>query len=376
MTRMILAGAGYAHLFVLEAAARGAFSGTEIVVVGVEEPLGYMGMLPGVVAGRLPASEATIDLGRVIERARARIVRGRLRRVDPGRSEVIMESGEKLGYDLLSLSLDGTPAGLNLPGVADQALTARTLSAAVALGEALDRAAAQDATEPLRVVVVGGGPVGVELALAARARLDQRGAALAAVSIIEAGHTVLPVATSRAQAETRITLRAADITLRPTTSVAAAGAGHLKLVGDGVLPVDLLIWTTGSAAPALFRDSGLPTESHGFLLVDETLRVLGQPKILASGEGAVLEAWQNAPKSAVSAGRQGRVLAANLAMLAADPDGKPRLARFRPRGRTPALFGANAGQAILSYDALVVRGAWVLKLKDALDRRFVQRFVG
>ncbi|MEO8030637.1 MAG: FAD-dependent oxidoreductase [Gemmatimonadota bacterium] len=374
MIRLMLAGAGYAHLFVLEAAARGAFPGTEIVVVGVEEPLGYIGMLPGVVAGRLPVNAATIDLGRLVERARGRIVRGRLRRVDPAQSEVILESGEKLGYDLLSLSLDGTPAGFNLPGVADQALTARTLSAAVALGEALDRAAVQDATEPLRVVVVGGGPVGVELALAARARLDQRGAALAAVSIIEAGHTVLPVATSRAQAETRIMLRAADITLRPTTSVAAAGAGHLTLVGDGVLPVDLLIWATGSAAPALFRESGLPTESHGFLLVDETLRVPGQPKILASGEGAVLEAWQNAPKSAVSAVRQGRVLTANLAMLAADPDGKPRLARFRPRGRTPALFGANAGQAILSYDALVVRGAWVLKLKDALDRRFVQRF--
>jgi len=374
MSRLILAGAGYTHLFVLEAAARGAVPGTDLVLVSSEESLGYTGMLPGVVAGRLAPEAATIDLRRLVERARGRFVHGSIKRIDPAHREVLLESGEKLGYDLLSLSLTGAPSGMELPGVEQYALSARTLDGAVALGRALDRAAKQEGPEPLRVVVVGGGAAGVELALAARARLDQQGAALAAVTLLEPGHTVLPEGSPRAQAEARLALRAADITLRPTTAVAGAGVDHLKLVGDGVLPVDLLIWATASAPPTLFRESELSTESHGYLLVDEMLRVRGRPGILASGEGVVPEAWQNAPRRTFSVLRQGGVLAANLAILAADPDTTRGFRRFKPRWKAPALMAATGGQAILSYDALVFKGEWVLRLKDLLDRRFVQRF--
>lgn len=374
MTRLVLAGGGYTHLFVLEAVARGAFPATELVVVSAEEPLGYSGMLPGVVAGRLPPEAATIDIRRLVERARGQFVHGRVNRVDAATRELTLESGEKLSYDLLSLAIGADLAGRELPGVAEHALLIRPLSGAVAIGTALDRVAAQPGPEPIRVVVVGGGPAGVELALAARARLDRKGAALAAVTILEAGHTVMPEAPPRAQAETRRILRDADITLRPATAVAEAGPGHLKLVGNGVMPVDVLIWATGPAAPGLFRASGLPTESHGYLLVDETLRVIGEHRILASGDGAVLDAWRHAPRSGVSAVRQGPVLAANLARLAADPDAIRGLRRYRPRRRALALLATNDGRAILSYDPLIIRGAWVLGLKDRIDRRFVERF--
>jgi selenide,water dikinase len=376
MIRLILAGDGYTHLYVLEAAARGAFPSTEILVVSSEEPLGYSSMLSGVVAGRLAPESATIDIRRLVEQVRGRFIHGRPARVEAPAQALTLESGEKLSYDLLSLAIGADLAGRELPGVREYALVSRPLTGAIAIGAALDRAAAQAGPESIQVVVVGGGPLGVELALAARARLDRRGEVQAAVTILEAGHTVLPGASLRAQGETRRILRQADITLRTATSVAEAGPSHLKLVGNGVLPVDVLIWATGTAAPPLFQASGLPTESHGFLLVDETLRVIGEPRILASGDGAVLDAWRHAPRSGASAVRQGPVLAANLATLAANPDATRGLQRYRPRRRTLALMATNDGRGILSYDPLVVRGAWVLGLKDRIDRRFVARFAG
>jgi NADH dehydrogenase FAD-containing subunit len=376
MTRLILAGDGYTHLYVLEAAVQGAFPGVEILVVSPEEPLGYSSMLSGVVAGRLPPEAATIDVRRIVDRTHGQFIHGRPARVEASTRTLTLESGERLSYDLLSLAVGADLAGRDLPGVHEYALLSRPLSGAIAIGNALDRTAAQAGPESIQVVVVGGGPPGVELALAARARLDRRGAAQAAVTILEAGHTVLPGSSLRAQGETRRILRQADITLRTATAVAEAGPGHLKLVGDGVLPVDVLIWATGMAAPALYHGSGLPTESHGFLLVDETLRVIGEPRILASGDGAVLDAWRHAPRSGVSAARQGPVLAANLAMLAANPDTSRGLRRYRPRRRNLALMATNDGGGILSYEPLVVRGAWVLGLKDRIDRRFVARFAG
>lgn len=374
MTRLVLAGGGYSHLFVLEAAARGAFPGAEIVVVSPEEPLSYSEMLPGVVAGRLSPESATIDIRRLVERIRGRFIHDRVARVDAAGRVLALETGERLSYDLLSLAIGADLAGRELPGVAEHAMFVRPLTGALALGAALDRAAAQAGPEPLRVVVVGAGPSGVEIALAARARLDRQGMVQAAVTILEAGHTVLPVASTQAQTEARRTLWRADITLRPATAVAEVGPRHLKLAGDGVLPVDVLIWATGTVAPPLFRASGLPTESHGYLLIDETLRVLDDPRILATGDGAVLDAWRHAPRSGAAAVRQGPVLAANLAVLAGNPDTTRGLRRFRPRRRALNLLATGDGRAMLSYDPVVVRGAWVLGLKDRMDRRFVARF--
>ncbi|HKV76200.1 MAG TPA: FAD-dependent oxidoreductase [Gemmatimonadales bacterium] len=374
MTRVVLAGGGYAHLFVLESALRGALAGCELVVVSPEEPLSCTEMLPGVVAGRISAESAVIDIRRLTDRVRGRFVHDRVARVDAAGRVLTLESGERLGYDLLSLSVTADLAGHDLPGVAEHAMPARPLSGALAISAALDRAMTQPGPEPFRVVVVGAGPSGVELALAARARLDRQGNVAAAVTILEAGHTVLPIAPPQAQSEARRTLKRADVTLRAATAVAEVGPGHLKLVGDGVLPADLLIWATGTVAPPLFRASGLPTESHGFLLIDESLRVIGHPRILGSGDGVVLDAWRHAPRSGAAAVRQGPVLAANLALLAADPDAARGFRHFRPRRRALNLMATGDGRAILSYDPVVMRGAWVLGLKDRMDRRFVARF--
>ena len=81
--------------------------------------------------------------------------------IDPGSSEVLFGRGERLGYDRLLLATGASPRKLEVPG-ADLAgvFYLRTVSDSDAIREALSR--------PGRVVVIGAGWVGCEVAASAR----------------------------------------------------------------------------------------------------------------------------------------------------------------------------------------------------------------
>ncbi|WLP89029.1 FAD-dependent oxidoreductase [Gordonia sp. NB41Y] len=77
--------------------------------------------------------------------------------IAPERREVITESGERIGYGSLVIATGSRPRALPLPGAdADGALTLRTLDDARALQAAVERGG--------RLVIIGGGYIGLEVA--------------------------------------------------------------------------------------------------------------------------------------------------------------------------------------------------------------------
>jgi NADH dehydrogenase FAD-containing subunit len=164
-----------------------------------------------------------------------------------------------------------------------------------------------------------------------------------------------------------------------TKGIAFIGASEVTRVdADGVtlgdgrrLPADLVVWAVGAAGPTLLAESGLPTDARGFLCVRDDLRCAAQPEILAAGDCATLASYPNLPKAGVYAVRQGPVLAANLRLLAR---GAGRLQVYVPQSRFLSLMNTGDGAAILSYGPVAVRGRWVWRWKDRIDRAFVSRY--
>jgi NADH dehydrogenase FAD-containing subunit len=147
------------------------------------------------------------------------------------------------------------------------------------------------------------------------------------------------------------------------------------------VPADLVVWTAGTRAPDLFRDSGLPTDPHGFLLVEETLQASGVPEVFAAGDAASLVTAPQTPKAGVYAVRQAPVLVHNLsAALGRVARGRPaggagnELRAYHPQSRFLALLNTGDGRAIFSYGDLALAGRWAMHLKDWIDRGFMRRF--
>jgi NADH dehydrogenase FAD-containing subunit len=168
--------------------------------------------------------------------------------------------------------------------------------------------------------------------------------------------------------------RGVGLEVRGETSVHAVGADHVLVTGpDGSqrLASDLTIWATGAAAPDWFVGSGLPTDSRGFLRVDEHLTSPGDRGVFAAGDAAAVDWAPEVRKAGVYAVRMGPSLVQQLRYAIG---GGRAPAPFRPQRRFLALLNTGDGRAIASWGPIALHGAWAMALKDRIDLAFMARF--
>ncbi|WP_086616895.1 FAD-dependent oxidoreductase [Erythrobacter tepidarius] len=356
---LLLVGGGHAHVAVLaDWIRRGAPPRARTVLLTPEPCLRYSGMVPGWLAGQHAQGEGLVDLAALAQRAGVEWVPGRCVALDPVARNVTTDSGRIIRFDFASLDTGGQGRGRALLGEDPRLIEVRPIAAFV------ERIAALPA--PARVVVVGGGAGGVELAFGLRnlAGTGQR----PAVRLVTGAAGLLPGFAACARA------RALRALARQGIAVVAANArferGALMAGQASLEPADLVIAATGSAAPAWVRASGVATDADGFLSIDARHSSLSHPHILAAGDIAA-RADRTLAHAGVHAVRAGPVLAANLRALLG---GKAPQATYRPRRQSLCLINAGDGSAILSYGPLCAEGRWVLALKHAIDKAWVAQY--
>jgi selenide,water dikinase len=102
---------------------------------------------------------------------------------------------------------------------------------------------------------------------------------------------------------------------------------------------DYTFWVTQASAPSWIQESGLKTDSKGFVLVSDTLQSLSHPHIFAAGDIATMVNHPR-PKAGVFAVRQGKPLFENLRRVLLE---KP-LQAYKPQKRYLGLIGTGNGE--------------------------------
>ena len=365
---LVLVGGGHTHIQVLRAWAMDPAPGVRVTVV-VDRPVAvYSGMVPGFVAGQYRQDELEIDVRPLCMRAGARFIVAAAAGLDPSQRRVVLEGRPPLAYDTISFDVGSTIAGLDRPGVAEHAIPTRPIGGFVRSADAIiERARGRPG---FRLVVVGAGAGGVELAFAFRARFEREGIGGASVALLEAGPTVLPGYPAAAMRGIERNARARGIEIRCGVLVARASADHVELESGEVIPADALVWVTGAASLPIFDGAGLERDPAGFVRVRPTLQAVGHDEIFAVGDCASLLTDPHLPKAGVYAVRQGPTLIANL--RARVMGGSMR--RYRPQRDFLSLLNLGDGRALASKWGIALEGQWAFTLKDWIDRRFVRRF--
>ncbi len=369
--RVVLVGGGHAHVLVLEAFAAGPRPECRLTVV-VDRPVAvYSGMVPGFVAGQYCAEDLEIDVRPLVERVGGGVVIARATNVDWRERRIVLEDREPLPYDVASFNIGSTVAGLECPGVREHAVPTRPIADFIGRVEELgERLRTRDPGPPFRVVVVGGGVGGVELAFTLLSRLGRERGGEVEVLLLEKGRRIRPGYGERLVRRVRRLARARGIEIRCEQAVVGVEAGAVELDGGERLACDALIWVTGAVSHPLFRTAGLPTDDRGFVRVRSTLQVEGHDELLAVGDCATLIDHPRTPKAGVYAVRQGPFVTHNIRALLA---GRP-LRSYRPQHDFLTLLNLGDGLALGAKWGRSIEGAWVMNLKDWIDRRFVRRF--
>ncbi len=151
------------------------------------------------------------------------------------------------------------------------------------------------------------------------------------------------------------------------SEVAAIRQDAIELESGISLASNGVLWVTGPASHPLARASGLPVDDKGFIRIEPSLRVVGHERIFAVGDCASLHGMK---KAGVYAVRTGPLIAENIrASLAEQP-----LRGYKPQGDFLSLLNLGDGTAIGSKWGFSFEGKSVMRLKDRIDRSFMERY--
>jgi selenide,water dikinase len=138
-------------------------------------------------------------------------------------------------------------------------------------------------------------------------------------------------------------------------------------------PADLVVWATGATPIEFPRHAGLgrlATDEAGFIEVRDTLQAVGFDDVFAVGDCARLVDQRWVPRAGVYAVRQGPILEGNLR---ARLEGSA-LRTYRAQRDFLALLNLGDGRALGSKWGHAGSGRLLHRLKDWIDRRFMDRF--
>jgi NADH dehydrogenase len=275
--------------------------------------------------------------------------------IDPGARSVSLADGTVLSGSHLVVAAGGRAEYFGVPGAAEHAFPLYSVADAERLrlhfreliSSAGDDEQALDDT--LDVVVVGGGPTGVEVA-GALAELTHALAALGEIPrpgqifLVDRGNALLAPFSEKSHkyAHKRLTKHGAEIRLE--TGVASVHADRVELDDGSTIPTRTVVWGGGESAAAIVAASGLPTGRGGRIEVRPDLTVDGFPGVYAIGDVANVPGSDGTTLPQLgSVAQQGGVwAAANILRELSGTSTKPF--HYKDKG-IMAMIGRNAAVA-------------------------------
>jgi NADH dehydrogenase len=264
-------------------------------------------------------------------------------------------------YDTLVFCVGSVNNDFGVPGVAEHAISLdthedaerfhrRLLAACVRANAAAsggDRAA-------VRIVIIGAGATGVELAAEIRHttkalatygldRLDPRKDIR--LTIVEAAPRILPQLLEHIATAAMDLLRDLDVEVHVGERVTGVDANAVRTASGAAYAADIIVWSAGIKAPEWLGQLGLETNRANQLVVSTTLQTTRDPDIFAFGDCAACPWPEEGPKALVPPRAQAAHQQATLLVktIRARLEGKPLPAfRFRDFGSLVSLGEMSA----------------------------------
>lgn len=297
--RIVIVGAGFGGLYTYRAL-RAKHVNASITIVSDFDFFIFTPLLHEVACGALSPELLCQSLREVVS-PQDMFVHARVSSIDTELQLVCTNKGDIL-YDHVVVATGARgSSGDRLKQSAQHVLELKSIGDAVAIRNAI-RDVLSNKPE-CRVIVVGGGPTGVELA----AELMQMNPTQMRVTLVHGGERLLDRFNERVSAHAYQRLGELGVVTRLSCRVASASSGTLHTEDGSSIEADVIVWTAGVVAqpPAMIPPGEVSVQ--GRLATDAFLRVGGMSNVWGLGDAA--GQW---PMHAQAAVQQASVLATNI----------------------------------------------------------------
>jgi len=362
---LVLVGGRHAHLTCLKMLSQIVARGHRVTLISPDAYHYYSGMGPGMLAGTYAPREIRFNVKKMAESAEGNFVPRTVTHIDCQKNLLRLAAGEEIAFDVVSLN-----TGSSIPL---QTVTVQERENVFPVKPIINLLQARQAILNLmqnrqpRILVVGGGPAGLEIAGNAWKLIhDQGGEAL--VTLL-AGSKLMGNFPDQVRRLALKSFRARKIEIIEGAHLNALEGGHALLDDGRRLPFDAALLALGVKPASLFADSNMAIGPDGGMLVNEFLHAVDHPNIFGGGDCI---SFQGRPldKVGVYAVRQNPILFHNLLASLEGQD----LIPFHPQDYYLLIFNLGDGTGIFRRKNWVWNGRLAFYLKDYIDRKFMREF--
>jgi len=367
-SRLVIVGGGFGGVSCALALASRCSPNLKITLVSDKPHLEYAAALYRVVAGRSPL-EVCIPLRDIIGDLPIECVRDTATSIDPAKRTIQCKSGSAHSYDYAVLGLGSQTAYFDIPGMQEYSFSLKSISAAIRLQrhlhEMFEQTAARDDDRDddmrrMRIVIVGAGASGVELAgeLASYLRIlaekHQVGKELVVIDLVEAAPRILPLFPEAVARRVEQRLKELGVNIYTNRTMIREELQEVILKGM-TIKTETVVWTAGVKAHDLYASiSGVEIDKKGRVVVDDYLRAKGADRLFVVGDGAATQ-YSGMAQTAIY---DGLVAAENIIRSISSTD----LAVYHPKQPYYALpVGPRWAVAIVGSINVYGYGGWILR---------------
>jgi len=308
----------------------------EICLVSHDNFFLFTPMLHEIAASDLEITNIVNPLRKLLRKVEVFV--GDVNQIDLQSKRVFISPGYRnhswqIDYDHLVIALGSITNFYDLPGLAEQAITMKSLRDAIQLRAQILRHLEEANSEGdpaerrscLTFVVAGGGFAGVETVAALNDFVREAlpfypnlREDMLRVMLVHSGPTILPELGESLGRYTETVLARRGIEIRLKTRVKSVTESNVSLADGVSVPSRTLVWTAGIVPSPII--SSLPcAKERGRLLVNQFLQVPEWPNVWAVGDCAFVPDIKNPgnshPPTAQHAIREGKVVAQNIAAV-------------------------------------------------------------
>ena len=369
-----LVGGGHANINLIKEFGMRPIDGVRLNLITDVMHAPYTGMLPGYVSKHFDFESSHIDLNRLCTNNNVRLFHSYVEKIQPNEQLIYCNNRPPVKYDYLSLNVGSVQQTKNIKGAEKYALSVKPVNNFLNnISHLIDQI--KNFRGIFHLVIAGGGPVGIELAIAIQTRINIEMANMnlipdtVKVFLCIPNEFVLETFNKKSIENAVEILRKKKIQVLPHARILKIEKDSIQMQDKKTMAADAVILATGSSAPDWFKEMGLQTDELGFVKCRPTLQSFDFENIFIAGDMVSLPG-KHIDKSGIYAVRMSKTIIKNIRAT----HEQKSCSKYIPQKSTMYIMTMDKNHSILNWGSQSFAGKWPKRLKDFIDKKHVKKF--